>query len=442
MIRNLPAVSLSLSRSMISEWIAPKHSLRRNSFGTLAALLIGLACATPAAAQLRLQEAVLRAVERDANVSALRTQVASRSIDIQAARDGLYPSLSLSGDSSTTSSEGPGITLTVSQVLYDWGKIRGQIDAASQMRVRAVSDLKMAVEDMTLQVAQYFLEVEAIDLKLRQTRDYAAFARRIANQAQDRSTAGLSDVGEVARARLEIARADDQLAQLTSNRAIALSQIAFLIGSENAAVAPPPALGFDRTYAQPAKIRSAVRIAPDYIAARARVAEAGAEIEIAKASRLPTIKLQAQGRADLNGGRTRTALGVSAGVDLSSSGLGKRKIQAAELNLQAARSTLLSAERELTNTAQSAVQQLAILRNSEAARGGQLGEAKRVLDTYEQQFIGGQRELLDLLTTGRDLYDAQMDQIETYEERKLTEYQAARDLGVLGTLILAAAQTQ
>ena len=48
MIRNLPAVSLSLSRSMISEWIAPKHSLRRNSFGTLAALVIGLACATPA----------------------------------------------------------------------------------------------------------------------------------------------------------------------------------------------------------------------------------------------------------------------------------------------------------------------------------------------------------------------------------------------------------
>jgi adhesin transport system outer membrane protein len=327
-------------------------------------------------------------------------------------------------------------------VLYDWGKIRGEIDAASQMRVRAVSDLKMAVEDMTLQVAQYFLEVEAIDLKLRQTRDYAAFARRIAQQAQDRSSAGLSDVGEVARARLEIARADDQLAQLTSNRAIALSQIAFLIGSESAAIVPPPALGFDRTYAQPAKIRSAVRIAPDYIAARARVAEADAEIEIAKASRLPTIKLQAQGRADLNGGRTRTALGVSAGVDLSSSGLGKRKIQAAELNLQAARSTLLSAERELTNTAQSAVQQLAILRNSEAARGGQLGEAKRVLDTYEQQFIGGQRELLDLLTTGRDLYDAQMDQIETYEERKLTEYQAARDLGVLGTLILAAAQTQ
>ena len=195
----------------------------RKGLGVMAALLIGLACATPAAAQLRLQEAVLRAVERDANVSALRTQVASRSIDIQAARDGLYPSLSLSGDSSTTSSEGPGITLTVSQVLYDWGKIRGEIDAASQMRVRAVSDLKMAVEDMTLQVAQYFLEVEAIDLKLRQTRDYAAFARRIANQAQDRSTAGLSDVGEVARARLEIARADDQLAQLTSNRAIALS---------------------------------------------------------------------------------------------------------------------------------------------------------------------------------------------------------------------------
>jgi len=45
---------------------------------------------------------------------------------------------------------------------------------------------------------------------------------------------------------------------------------------------------------------------------------------------------------------------------------------------------------------------------------------------------------VDLLSTGRDLYDAQIDVIETYDDRKRTEYQNARDLGVLGTLILSA----
>lgn len=65
-----------------------------------------------------------------------------------------------------------------------------------------------------------------------------------------------------------------------------------------------------------------------------------------------------------------------------------------------------------------------------------------MLDTYEEQFTAGQRDLIDVLTTGRDLYDAQIDQVETYEDRKRTEYEAAHDLGVLGTLILEATRTQ
>lgn len=405
-------------------------------------LLLVLSLATPADAQMSLRTAVLRATESDGEISALRQKVASRTIDIQAARDEYYPSVSVSGDTSTTDSNGPGITLTVSQVLFDWGLIRGKINAASHVRVQAVSDLKMAVEGLTLQVAEYFIDIEVSDLKIARTRDYFAFAKRIAGQAEDRARAGIGDNGEVARARLEIARAEDQLSQLVANRRIALSQIEFLVGGQVGAVGAPRDLGFARRYAAAAKIRSAVRIAPDYIAARAGVDEAAAGVEIARASRLPTIKLQAQGRADLNGGKSRAAIGLSTGVDLSSSGLGRRKIQSAQLNLQAAESTLAFTERELTNTAASALQQIEILRRTESARSQQLLESKRVLDNYEQQFIGGQRELLDLLTTGRDLYDSEIEKISTYEERKRAEYQAAHDLGVLGTLIIAAAATQ
>ncbi|WP_339766002.1 TolC family protein [uncultured Pseudosulfitobacter sp.] len=414
----------------------------RIRFAPLAAALLTVIMAMPAAAQMSLQTAVLRATERDGNVAALRQTVASRSIDIQAARDEYYPSISLSGDSSTTDSNGAGITLTVSQVLYDWGLIRSKINAASHVRVQAVSDLKMEVEGLSLLVAEFFIDIEIIDLKIARTRAYTTFARRISGQAQDRATAGISDNGEVARARLEIARAEDQLAQLVANRRIALSQIEFLVGQPVAGVQSAPDLGFASRYAQPAKVRSAVHIAPSYIAARAAADEAAAGVQTAKAARLPTIKLQAQGRADLNGGRSRTAIGISTGVDLSSSGLGKRGVQSAELNLQAAKSSLVSVERDLTNTASSARQQITILRTTENARGQQLAEAQRVLDNYEQQFIGGQRELLDLLTTGRDLYDSQIDKINTYDERKRTEYRAAHDLGVLGTLIIAASPSQ
>lgn len=413
--------------------------IRVAQFGVLS---LALGFAIPAAAQMSLRQAVLHATERDGNVLSLRQKVASRSVEIEAERDAYYPSISLSGDSSTTDSNGPGLVLSVSQVLYDWGLIRSKIEAASQVRVKAVSDLKMAVEDISLMVSEYFLDVEVIDLKIQKTRNYVSLARRIAGQAEDRALAGISDNGEVARARLEIARADDQLAQLVANRRMALSQIAFLTGKLVNTLQRPPELGFTQHYSKTAKIRSAVRIAPDYVAARAGADEAKAGVKTAKASRLPTIKLQAQGRTDLNGGNTRTAVGLSTGVDLSSSGLGRRQVQSAELNLRAAQSSMLSTERELTNTATTAVEQIQILRRTESARQSQLVESERVLENYEQQFIAGQRELLDVLTTARDLYDSRIDTIDTYDERKRTEYNAARDLGVLGTLILAASGVQ
>ncbi|UYV36738.1 TolC family protein [Rhodobacteraceae bacterium D3-12] len=204
---------------------------RRLGFAMLCASLLGmLGVNGPANAQMSLREAVLRAVERDGEITALRQKVASRSIEIQAARDEYYPSISLSGDSATTSSNGPGVTLTVSQVLFDWGLIRSKIAAASQVRVQAVSDLKMSVESLTLLVAQYYLDIETIDLKIARTRRYMTFARRIAKQAEDRARAGISDRGEVARAQLEIARGEDRLAQLVGNRQMALSQVEFLVG--------------------------------------------------------------------------------------------------------------------------------------------------------------------------------------------------------------------
>ncbi|WP_343504892.1 TolC family protein [Alloyangia pacifica] len=391
---------------------------------------------------MTLTEALGFATELDPTVTAKRQVVASRTIGIQEARDAYYPSVNVSADSNTTDANGPGITLTISQVLYDWGLIRSQIKSATQARVRSISDLKMAVEALTLDVAEAFLDAEIADRKIALTNEYASYAGRLARQAEDRARAGLGDNGEVARARLEIARAEDRLAKLRSDRALSLSQIGFLTGRNPSSVAAPPSLGYARRYGSMEQIRQAVRLAPDYVASQASAAEAEAEVQRTKAARLPTISLQAEGRTDLNGGRTRTALGIAAGVDLNASTVGGRSLQISQRDFAAAQYNLQGVERQLTNVAQTSLQQLKALRATEAARSGQLEESRRVLDTYEEQFIAGQRDLIDVLTTGRDLYDAQIEQVETYEDRKRTEYEAAHDLGVLGTLVLEASRTQ
>lgn len=408
--------------------------------GFCATLALGLAPG-PVAAQMSLTQALGLATELDPTVTAKRQTVASRTLGIKEARDAYYPSVNISADSNTTDANGPGITLTISQVLYDWGLIRSQIKSATQARVRAVSDLKMSVETLTLDVSEAFLDVEIADRKIALTLEYASYAGRLALQAEDRARAGLGDNGEVARARLEIARAEDRLATLRSDRALSLSQIAFLTGRDPRGVVPPPSLGYASRYGSNAQIQKAVRIAPDYVASLAQAAEAEAEVQRTKAARLPTISLQAEGRTDLNGGRTRTAIGIAAGVDLNASTVGGRSLQISQRDFEAAKYNLQGVERQLTNVARTSLQQLSALRATETARAAQLEESRRVLATYEEQFTAGQRDLIDVLTTGRDLYDAQIDQVETFEDRKRTEYEAAHDLGVLGTLILEASRT-
>jgi adhesin transport system outer membrane protein len=411
------------------------------------ALLIGsalilLAGATNSVAQVSLQTAIQRAAQVDPNITALRQQITSREIGIQEARDAYYPSLSIGADTNTTDANGPGLTVTISQVIYDWGLTRSNIATASQSRVQAVSDLKIALEGLTLRVAEAFLDVEIAEMKLRLTEDYMDYAGRIARQAEDRARAGLSDRGEVARAQLEIARARDQVMRLRADHMLSLAQIEFLIDSSVNSVTRPPEIGFQSTFANQDKITSSVRMSPEYISARSRVDEATAGVERAKASRLPTIRLQAQGRKDLNGGRTRTSLGVSAGTDLNAGTLSGRAVQIASQDLGAAQSSLVAIERMKVNDAVTSLKRLQSLRANESSRRDQLTQAVLVLENYEVQFIGGLRELIDVLTTGRDLYDARIDQVDTYDERKRTEYRAARDIGMLGTLIAATAPGQ
>lgn len=400
-----------------------------------AALLMGVG--TAARAETALAQAVLVASERDPGITAVRQQVARRSVDIEAARDERRPRFSLAADTGTTDANGAGVTLTVSQVLYDWGRIDSLIATASFERVKAVSELKMAIETLSLDVSNYYIDVEVLDRKIGQTKEYLAFADRIAGHAGARAQAGLGDNGEVARAQLEIARTRDRLDQLNSDRMLALSQLQFLMGRSPGRVARPPELGFTTRYGDGAALASAVRMSPDFIAARAEFSGAEAGIGVARAERLPTIRLQAQGRADLDGGRSRTSIGLSTGVDLNSGAFQGRRLQAARLEAEAARSNMDAIRRNLTNGARSAAERVRVLRGSEASQNRQLEQARQVLETYEEQFVGGQRDLIDLLTTARDLYDAQIDSIDTYESRKRTEYEAAHDLGVLGTLILA-----
>jgi len=399
--------------------------------------LMLIAALEPASA-MTLKEAIRTGAARDPTIAALQQAVARETTNIEIVKDGRRPQISLSGDTASTTGNA-GLDLTVSIILYDWGLIASQITAASFERVKVVAELKMAVEDLTLQIAELYLDVEQLDQKIMRTRDYIAFARRIEDLSRQRVSAGLGDNAEIARARLETARAEEKMNQLTSARMITLSQMEFLLGVAVSRPGRAPMLSFIDRFASSAVVIAAVNIAPAYVEAKANVDIAAAGIKAAKASTKPTIRLQASGRQDLTGGRGRTgAIGLSAGVNLNAGTFRGRAVRAAEQDFAAAQQRLLAVERDLQNAARTSVEQIRILAANETSQERQLVQAKEVLTAYEQQFVAGRRQLIDLLTTARDMYDAEVAAIDTFDERKRTEYMAARDLGMLGALLFEA----
>ncbi|WP_051910026.1 TolC family protein [Paenirhodobacter enshiensis] len=403
----------------------------------LAGTVACLAMLATEGAAMSYRDALRAATEYDAGVAALRKKVSRATTDIASAKDAWFPSVSFAAETNNTATGGPKALITLSQVLFDWGLIRSKVSIASYDRVKAVAKLKSSVEELAYDIAQQFLTVETMDRKLVCTEQYAAFARRIAGYSQDRVNAGIADSAEIARARLEIARAEDQLAQIQADRQMALAQIEYLIGKTPDSVDPLPDLGFSRLYGSSSAIISAVIVAPDYISAKADVSIAEKNVDKARASRLPTISIQAQGKQALNGERAQSgSIGVAASMDLDAGDFRGRALTGAKQDLEAAQSSLLSTERDLQNKVRTSVLQIQVLQQTEVAQENQLNEADKVLETYEQQFVAGKRELVDLLSTGRDHYDAQISTIDTYNTLKQTEYQAAQSIGVLGSLVV------
>ncbi len=404
------------------------------AFAWMVLALVLCALASISQAQT-LQQAVLIANKVDPSIAALRQRVARETTNVEISKDARRPQLSIEGDTGFDDDE-VGVTLTVSQLLADWGLSKSQIAAAEAGRVKVVTELKAEVENLTYEISDLYFEVDSARRRIARTREYVAFARRLEGYSRDRVLAGLANASEVARARLEIARSEEQLYQHQVDQEIARAELEFLMGQAVGQMTPPPKLSLLEQMHSSRNVIAAVIGAPDYVSATADVAIAEAGVKAARASRKPAIRLQAQVRQDLSGGRGRSsAVGLTAGVDLSTSSFRGREVVAAEQSLLAARQARTAIERDLQNSMRNYRQELQALAQTKRSLAAQVEDSRVVLQAYEGQFRAGQRDLIDLLSTGRDLYETQIEQIEVEDELNRKEYEAARTLGLLGALL-------
>lgn len=381
--------------------------------------------------QLDMNQAVRRAVEWNPMVTGATERVNQYGEEVGVARSAYYPQIKSGIKSSYRDSDRRSeevLTISGSQMIYDFGKVSSSVEAAEYAVEKYQADTLRVVDQLARETAFAVIEVQRYQELVKIAAEQVAGVTGLLELSEKRASMGAST------------RADEMQAQSRRDAALAteLQMIAQLdtwkrtlqnlVGSTT----PPAVLD-----GAPAALAEACFVSvdslshvPEIMVAEAQRAEALAHMKASNAEYYPTVSLDAEAEhyfkerdRDLANNRRRDrndyTAGLSFNVDLFQGGATTARKRSAEYALRAADAArdeaLLGIARGLQEATTQAVtygQRLSILDN----RLSSIIETQKV---YRQQYISlGTRTLLDLLNTEQEIHQARMERINTQQDNR------------------------
>ncbi len=360
--------------------------------------------------------------------------------DIDVARAGYYPQVSLSGgnrlgrvDSSSSSDEyGRVVTLSATQMLYDFGKVSSSVSRAQAQQAVARAKVLAAVDQVALDTAKAWIEVRRYTALLEISRAQTAGVTAIAKLASQRQALGASSLSDrlQADARVEAARAEELSTGAQLERWV--SQLQQLTGRPG-----PLAVGGE----VPAATETACAAAtaglpvPSVLVAQAQLLSARADADYAVAQDRPTISLQGTlsryahvGPAFGDPHQSQVMVNVTA--PLYQGGAGRARERAAEQALAAARNTVADAELSVRQDLQDAQAQAQGYARRIEVLDRQVQSIEHTRDLYRQQYLDlGTRTLLDLLNAEQEYQQSRESRVDNQNDLQRMQMQCLFDTG-------------
>ncbi len=196
-----------------------------------------------------LKESILFAIDRDPSISQQAAQLGIGQAQIDEARSGWMPQISLNGStghSQTTDSSGSlknsaawGLSLT--QLLYDFGKTNNSISQSSAQRDSYRYQLMGTLSDVAEKTALSYVEVKRYSDLLQAAIDNVQALKNVEQLAKLRADAGVSSTSDELQTRTRIAGMQATVAQYHAALNSARARLAVLTGMQAEAYSPVPA---------------------------------------------------------------------------------------------------------------------------------------------------------------------------------------------------------
>ncbi|MFS2224441.1 TolC family outer membrane protein [Pantoea sp. B65] len=364
-------------------------------------------------ATLTLREAILRAFARNPKIAAAAAQIHVGEADLDAAKSGWYPQISLQASGGRASQpDGAGSLsnnaaggLTLSQLLYDFGRTGGAIDeqhALSDAYRFGLYDTMTSVGQDTLQA---YLQVKRYQALTLASRRNIASLEHVRDIAQMRADAGLSSQSDVLQAQTRIAGMHATLEQYRAQHRSAQAQLRVLTGvmADNLPELPQSLLQQqvmpdNITYEKSAAVRSA----------QAKQEAASERVRQAQSSHWPTIKVEAGRSRYKNDDRAYwdDQLQLRVEAPLYQGGLVNARTRSAQGEREAAVAAIEQSKLDINQRAATAWADMIGARQRQQAGEEQLASADHTRSVYADEYQLNKRSLNDLLSVEQDVFQA------------------------------------
>lgn len=298
------------------------------------------------------------------------------------------------------------------QQLFERGNKRELRMGVADFNVEA-SRGELAEIQRQQKVALYFsyYDLVAAQERLRVALETAASFQKTIDAVERRLKAGDISAADVARIRVDALRAQNDARTAQAERLKAQTQLAYVIGAERDAAAIAAADGWPGLgeAADAAETEKALDRRADVLAARARMAAAEKNRELARALRTRDITGSVQFE-HFPGDFSNNTFGVGVSIPLFTNYYYEGEIRRAEVDLDAARDNLervralargeIDARRADLDAARERVQRF---------EGSLLKEAQRAADAAEFAYSRGAIGVMDLLDSRRQLYATRLE---------------------------------
>ncbi|WP_284445966.1 TolC family outer membrane protein [Rosenbergiella epipactidis] len=374
---------------------------------------------------LDMSAAVAMAVNWHPSITQAVGKLFEQSSNVEVAKAKYYPQVNAGVNNSysntyTNKGYSPSIDISLSQMLYDFGKVSSSVRAANAAVAQQQAEVMLTIDQVAHDTASAVVQVQGYQQLVAMATQQLDSLKQIGSLIRQRNTEGASPLSDVVQTDTRIEGAQATLMQYQSSLQRWQATLATYIGVQGANQVTQDV---PETLTRACAVQHPdYKLIPSVLAAWAGANQAQADVDHANAQMMPTISLEPQvthylndhysGSSELD--KTQYTASIRMQMPLYQGGGLTASREAAEHALSAANAAIKTAQLEAYQKLATSQDEATNLGQTLVIQQRQQALGEKTLGLYQDQYLQlGTRPLLDLLNVDQEIFQAKFSQAQT-----------------------------